>query len=97
MLSRPPSSPAIAILKPSPSAPMRFAIGTRHWSNITIAVGCDFQPSFCSGAPYDSPGVPFSTTRHEMPRGPPSPVRTMQTYTSETPPPEMKALVPSST
>ena len=70
MLSRPPSSPAIAILKPCPSAPIRFSTGTRQFSNITIAVGCDFQPSFFSCAPKESPGVPFSTTMQEMPRGP---------------------------
>ena len=70
MLSRPPSSPAIAILKPWPSAPSRLATGTRQFSNITMAVGCDFQPSFFSCAPNDRPGVPFSTTKQEMPRGP---------------------------
>ena len=75
MLSRPPSSPAIAILKPCPSADSRFAAGTRQPSNITMAVGCDFQPSFFSCAPKESPGVPFSTTKQEMPRGPASPVR----------------------
>ena len=78
-MSRPPSSPAIAILNPCPSAPIRFAAGTRQFSKFTIAVGCDFQPSFFSCAPYESPGVPFSTTMQEMPRGPPSPVRTMHT------------------
>ena len=79
MFSRPPSSPAIAILKPCPSAPIRFAAGTRQFSKITMAVGCVFQPSFFSGAPNDRPGVPFSTTMHEMPRGPRSPVRTITT------------------
>ena len=77
MLSRPPSSPIIAILKPSPSAPSRFATGTRQSSKITIAVGCEFQPSFFSGLPNDNPAAPFSTTRHEMPPGPSPPVRTM--------------------
>ena len=79
MLSRPPSSPAIAILKPSPSLPIRFSTGTRQFSKFTIAVGCDFQPSFFSCAPNDRPGVPFSTTMQEMPFGPAPPVRTMQT------------------
>ncbi len=79
MLSRPPSSPAMAILKPSPSAPIRLATGTRQSSKFTIAVGCDFQPSFFSGAPNVSPGVPFSTTMQEMPFGPGPLVRTMQT------------------
>ena len=80
MLSRPPSSPAIAILKPSPfvcrsgSPP-----APGNSSKFTMAVGCDFQPSFFSGAPNDRPGVPFSTTMQEMPFGPRSPVRTMQT------------------
>ncbi len=69
----------MAILKPSPSAASRLAAGTRQPSNITIAVGCDFQPSFFSRAPNESPGVPFSTTKHEMPRGPPSPVRAITT------------------
>jgi hypothetical protein len=46
---------------------------------MTMAVGCDFQPSFFSWAPKVSPGVPFSTAMHEMPFGPSPPVRTMQT------------------
>src|SRR5262249_23875601 len=75
MLSRPPSSALMAILNPSPSAPTRFAAGTRHASNITMVVGCECQPSFFSCAPKLSPGVPFSTRKQEMPCGPPSPVR----------------------
>ena len=39
MLSRPPSSPAMAKRKPSPSAPTRLATGTRASSKITCAVG----------------------------------------------------------
>jgi len=79
MLSRPPSRPFIAILKPSPSAPTRLATGTRASSKITIAVGWVFQPSFFSCWPKDRPGVPFSTISVEMPLGPSAPVRTMQT------------------
>jgi len=79
MLSPPPSSPATAILNPSPSLPTRFSAGTRQLSNVTIAVGCDFQPSFFSWAPNDRPGVPFSTAMQEMPLGPAPPVRIMQT------------------
>ena len=79
MLRRPPSSPIIAILKPSPSAPSRLATGTRQFSKITIAVGWLFQPSFCSFLPKDRPGVPFSTTRQEMPLGPGPPVRSITT------------------
>ena len=41
----------MAILKPWPSRPIKFAAGTRQFSNITMAVGCDFQPSFFSCAP----------------------------------------------
>ena len=53
MLRRPPSSPIIAIAKPSPSAPRRLATGTRQSSKITIAVGWVFQPSFFSCLPKD--------------------------------------------
>ena len=69
----------MAILKPSPSDPTRLAAGTRQSSKMTAAVGWLCQPSFFSCAPKDSPGVPFSTTMQEIPRGPASPVRTMQT------------------
>ena len=50
----------MAILKPSPSAPMRFATGTRQFSNITAAVGCECQPSFFSCAPNDAAGSRIS-------------------------------------
>ena len=69
----------MAILKPWPSAPTRLATGTRQFSKFTMAVGWLFQPSFFSGAPNDRPGVPFSTTMQEMPRGPASPVRAITT------------------
>ena len=69
----------MAMEKPCPSSPIRLATGTRQSSNVTMAVGCDFQPSFFSGAPKPRPGVPFSTTRQEMPFGPLPPVRTMHT------------------
>ena len=39
-------------------------------SNITMAVGCECHPSFFSWAPKESPGVPFSTRKQEMPRAP---------------------------
>ena len=51
ILIRPPSRPAMAIRKPSPSFPTRFTTGTLQSSNTTIAVGCEFQPSFFSCAP----------------------------------------------
>jgi hypothetical protein len=44
-----------------------LATGTRTSSKITCAVGLAFQPSFFSGAPKETPGVSFSTTRQEMP------------------------------
>ena len=100
MLMRPPLSPFIAMPKPvpSPSAPPSIAsAGTRTPSKITCAVGWAFQPIFCSSAPKLSPGVSFSTTNAEMPRGPSPPVRAITTYTSEDPAPEMNCLTPSST
>ena len=69
----------MAILKPSPSAPSRFATGTRAPSKITMAVGWLFQPSFCSCLPKESPGVSLGTTRVEMPLAPAPPVRHMTT------------------
>ena len=60
----------MAILKPWPSGPSRLATGTLQFSKITAAVGWLFQPSFCSCLPKDMPGVPFSTTRVEMPPAP---------------------------
>jgi len=40
-----------------------------------MAVGCECQPSFFSGAPKESPRVPFSTRKQDIPRAPLSPVR----------------------
>ena len=51
MLMRPPSSPFIAILKPSPSWPSRLAAGTRTWSKLMVRVGWLFQPIFSSFLP----------------------------------------------
>ncbi len=73
MFSRPPLRPFIAMPKPvpSPSAPPSIAsAGTRTPSRITWAVGWACQPIFSSSAPKLSPGVPFSMTKAEMPRGP---------------------------
>lgn len=69
----------MAMRNPSPSAPTRLCAGTRQSSKITAAVGWLCQPSFLSCAPNESPGVSLSTTMHDMPRGPASPVRTMHT------------------
>ena len=100
MLMRPPLSPFIAMPKPvpSPSAPPSIAsAGTRTPSKTTCAVGWAFQPILCSLAPKLSPGVSFSTTNAEMPRGPSPPVRAITMYTSDVPAPEMNCLTPSST
>ena len=79
ILSRPPSRPAMAILKPSPSPPMRLSAGTRQPSNSTMEVGWECQPSFFSCAPKVRPGVALSTARQEMPAGPGPPVRAITT------------------
>ena len=79
MFSRPPSSPIMAMRKPSPSPPTRLATGTRTSSSTSCAVGCECQPSFRSCAPKETPSISFSITRQVMPFGPSSPVRTMVT------------------
>ena len=79
MLRRPPSSPIMAMRKPSPSPPTRLATGTRTSSKLTCAVGCECQPSFFSCAPKLTPFMSFSMTSAVMPLGPSSPVRTMVT------------------
>ena len=79
MLSRPPSSPAMAMRKPIPSSPRRFSTGTRHSSKITARVGWAFQPILRSFGPKDRPGASDGTTRVEIPFGPASPVRTIVT------------------
>ena len=79
MLTRPPLRPVIAMRKPSPSEPSRFATGTRTSSKITCRVGCAFQPIFFSFGPKLSPGVPSGTTIALMPFGPRSPVRAITT------------------
>ena len=56
MLSRPPSSPLMAILKPMPSSPSRLSTGTRASSKITWRVGCAFQPIFRSLRPEGEAG-----------------------------------------
>lgn len=97
MLSRPPSSPRIAIAKPPPSVPSRADAGTRTPSKFTIAVGWQLHPIFLSGFPKDRPGLPEGTIKQEMPFGPAAPVRHMIRYTSLRPAPEMNAFAPDST
>ena len=64
---RPPSSTRIASLKPSPSLPMRFSAGIAQSSNNNSAVSLARRPSLFSFLPDRNPGVPFSTTKPEMP------------------------------
>ena len=69
------SSPAHSDLEARACATRRGLDGTRQRSNITMAVGCDCQPSFCSGAPNERPGRPVLHQRSRTCRcGPPSPV-----------------------
>ena len=71
MLSRPPSSPAIAILKPTPSGPTRLAAGTRTPSMITWRVGWARHPIFFSLAPKLRPGASFSMRKADIAPGSP--------------------------
>ena len=56
----------MAILKPMPSSPSRFATGTRAFSKITARVGCAFQPILRSLAPKREAGrVAFDHERRD--------------------------------
>ena len=71
MLSRPPSSPAIAILKPWPSGADAGSRPARGSSRTSPSRSAAISSRASSPARQsESPGVPFSTTMHEMPRGP---------------------------
>jgi hypothetical protein len=68
------SSVRIATLKPSPGAPMRCVSGTRQFWKRRRASGCGAITWIRSA--ISKPGVPASTMKAEMPRGPgASPVR----------------------
>ena len=56
MLRRRRSRVAMAILKPSPSSPMRFAAGTRTSSKVSSAVGEPRIPILCSTRGAEKPG-----------------------------------------
>ena len=62
----------IAILKPSPSSPSRFAAGTRTSSNVSSPVVEPLMPIFGSSRATSKPGVSASTTNAEMPECPAS-------------------------
>ena len=68
--TRPPSIADRAILNPWPSSPRRFAAGTRQPSKTSSAVSDARIPSLSSVLVTVNPGVPFSTTKAEMPRCP---------------------------
>ena len=78
----PASSVVIAILKPWPSCPSRFSLGTRHSSKVTVAVEVariprrrsdygrgmkQHLPSLSSFLPRLTPGARMSTMKAEMP------------------------------
>ena len=62
------SSVRIAILKPSPSSPIRCAAGTRQPAKRSRASGCGAMTSIRSA--IEKPGASRSTTNAVMPRAP---------------------------
>ncbi len=60
----------IAILKPCPSSPSRHDAGTRQPSNRNSAVSDARIPSLSSVLTTVKPGVPLSTRKALIPRGP---------------------------
>jgi hypothetical protein len=70
MPMRPPSSVAMATLKPSPSRPIRFLAGTTMSSkNIEQDTAAE-MPIFRSAAARWNPGVSVGTRKAEMPLWP---------------------------
>ncbi len=62
------SSVIMATLKPCPASPSLAALGTRQFSNRSVASGCGAITSIRSA--MVRPGVSASTTNAEMPRAP---------------------------
>jgi len=62
----------MAIRKPSPSAPSRFAAGMRQSSKVSSPVVEPEIPIFGSSRATANPGVSASTTNAEMPLCPAS-------------------------
>ena len=62
----------IAIRKPSPSSPSRFAAGIRQPSNVSSPVVEPEMPIFGSSRATANPGVSASTTNAEIPSWPAS-------------------------
>ncbi len=71
-VKRPWSSEYIAISKPCPSSPIRLSSGTSQFSKKSSPVEPAQMPSLCSMSVAENPGVPFSTTKAEMPLCPAS-------------------------
>ena len=57
----------MAILKPLPSLPSRFSLGTMQSSKIRSQVEEPRMPIFFSCLPVEKPGKSFSTMKAEMP------------------------------
>mmetsp|Transcript_25736 Transcript_25736/g.75425 ORF Transcript_25736/g.75425 Transcript_25736/m.75425 type:complete len:208 (-) Transcript_25736:326-949(-) len=64
---RPPSRVVMAILKPSPGLPRRFALGTRTLSRMRLAVDEPRMPSLSSLAPRLKPGASQGTRKALIP------------------------------
>ena len=64
---RPISSVCIIILKPSPSLPIRFSLGTIQLSKIRSAVAEARIPIFFSCLPIEKPGASAGITRIDIP------------------------------
>ena len=57
----------MAMLKPLPSTPSRFSLGTMQSVNTISAVGEPCRPIFSSWRPTEKPGKELSTMKAEMP------------------------------
>ena len=96
---RPPSRVCMAILKPWPSLPSMFSLGTRQSVKISSYVEDPRIPIFFSLVPKVKPGVPFSTMKEVislifLPLFSMVPVTAKMTYTSASLPLVMKILEP---
>ena len=69
MLIRPPLRPRMAISKPWPSCPMRFATGTWQSSMITWRVGWEFHPIWMEGSQSVWSTVAFTDFLFFLPEG----------------------------
>ncbi len=86
----------IASENPSPSAPIRFAVGTRTPSKASSAVGLPRMPILCSVRSTAKPGRSVSTMKHEIRacRSAPGSVTANTVTRSATDPWLMKRFVP---